>query len=152
AAETNAEAASALLASTGLPSADRARVLVPFTYWAGTPREEIQHDNDARALLPTSDEGFVSQLMAARAWTRLDDLEEVTAPTLVLHGHDDLLVPPSNARQLAGAISGARLELLPHCSHQVFTDQEARAAELVLAFTGDVDQSARPVHRKTVRR
>jgi 3-oxoadipate enol-lactonase len=92
--------------------------------------------------MPTSDEGFVSQLMASRDWTRVEDLGEVIAPTLVIHGHDDQLVPAANARQLVAAIPGARLQILAECGHQVFTDQERLAAEAVLSFTSDVDQAA----------
>jgi pimeloyl-ACP methyl ester carboxylesterase len=143
AAATNPEAASALQASVELPPADRARVVEPFTYWRGTPREEIDRDNVARAELPTTDAGFLSQLMATREWSRVFDLDAVTAPTLVLHGRDDQLVPAANAHQLAAAIPGARLELLGDCGHQVFTDQEQRAAEAVLAFTSEVEQTAR---------
>jgi 3-oxoadipate enol-lactonase len=139
---SNPLAAAALLASVQLPPDERARVLEPFIYWPGTPRNEIERDNEARSALPTTDAGFLSQLVASRDWTRADDLGELAVPTLVLHGRDDLLVPPSNAHQLAAAVPSSRLEILDECSHQVFTDQERLAAEVVLAFTDDVEHAA----------
>ena len=55
--------------------------------------------------------GLALQLEARRnhdAWSRL---QEIVAPTLVLAGRYDALAPPANARALAGAISGAKLEI-----------------------------------------
>jgi pimeloyl-ACP methyl ester carboxylesterase len=57
-------------------------------------------------------------------------------PTLVLHGLEDRLVDPTNAKILADAIPGARLELLPDASHVFFTDQPEATIALLLDFLG----------------
>lgn len=139
--EINPASATALISSVALLPADRVRVLEPYLYWPGTPRAEVERDSEVRASMPTSDAGFFSQLVATRDWTRVDDLAEVRVPTLVLHGQDDQLVPVANGHQLAAAIPDARLQVLPECGHQVFTDQEELAAHAVLAFTSEAEQA-----------
>jgi pimeloyl-ACP methyl ester carboxylesterase len=48
---------------------------------------------------------------ASRTHDAWDVLDKITAPTLVIHGTDDELTPPENARLIAGRIPGAELEL-----------------------------------------
>lgn len=47
----------------------------------------------------------------------MDRLDEIRAPTLVIHGERDTLVPLSAAREAARRISGARLEVIPGAGH-----------------------------------
>jgi len=51
-----------------------------------------------------------------------------------MHGETDRLVPPQNAKIIADAIPGARLVMLPHASHIMFTDQFAPARDALLDF------------------
>jgi pimeloyl-ACP methyl ester carboxylesterase len=44
-------------------------------------------------------------------------LHAITAPTLVIHGDSDPLIPPSGGRATAKAIPGARLMLVPGMGH-----------------------------------
>ena len=46
-------------------------------------------------------------------------LHEITAPTLVIHGNEDPLFPPGNARALASEIPGARLLMLSGVGHEM---------------------------------
>jgi 3-oxoadipate enol-lactonase len=66
--------------------------------------------------------------------------------TLVLHGLDDRLVPPTNGRELAGLIPGARLVEIPDAGHMIATDAEQVVASAVL----DHLEVARRPHRKTI--
>ncbi|QFZ19909.1 alpha/beta fold hydrolase [Saccharothrix syringae] len=68
------------------------------------------------------------------AW---DALPSITAPTLVVHGADDLFNPAANAPLLAGRIPGARLHLLPGARHAYFDEFRATASPLVLDFLSD---------------
>ncbi len=76
--------------------------------------------------------GLAPQLEARRhhdAWSRL---RQIVAPTLVVAGCFDGLAPPANARALAGAISGAELEIFDG-GHD-FLRQDPRAWPRISAF------------------
>ena len=45
------------------------------------------------------------------------DLAKIRVPTLVLTGEQDALTPPSRAREMADAIAGSRLVIVPDCGH-----------------------------------
>jgi proline iminopeptidase len=57
-------------------------------------------------------------------------------PTLVIHGEADLL-PVHVARELAGCIPGARLELVPAAGHMPFWEAPERFFALVETFLAD---------------
>jgi 3-oxoadipate enol-lactonase len=59
-------------------------------------------------------------------------LAQLRAPTLVIHGEQDMLVPVANARVLAREIPDAALEILPGAGHLFFWEAPERAAQLVL--------------------
>lgn len=50
---------------------------------------------------------------------RTDRLARITAPTLVLHGAEDPLVPPASGEATAAATPGARLRLLDDMAHDL---------------------------------
>jgi proline iminopeptidase len=59
--------------------------------------------------------------MAAPGETRRYDvtarLNEIRAPTLILVGDDDFILPPDHARRLHEGIPGSRLEIFEACGH-----------------------------------
>jgi len=64
--------------------------------------------------------GFVRQLQAiAAAQGRLERLQSLRVPTLVVHGDADILVPVENGRLVATAIPGARLVEIQGMGHDV---------------------------------
>jgi pimeloyl-ACP methyl ester carboxylesterase len=70
-----------------------------------------------RAWRPT---GTARQLLAIVAdGDRSALLASITAPTQVVHGADDPLVPPAAANDLAAKIPGAALELVPGMGHDL---------------------------------
>lgn len=72
------------------------------------------------------------------AYERLPDLR---VPTLVLHGTEDRLIDPANARTLAERIPGARLVVLQGAGHLYHSEQPGRADREVLAFVRDVERA-----------
>ncbi|HEV3002562.1 MAG TPA: alpha/beta fold hydrolase [Solirubrobacteraceae bacterium] len=58
-------------------------------------------------------------------------LEEISAPTLVVHGTADGMLPSSNSRLIAERIPGARLVELEGVGHLFWWEQPERSAELV---------------------
>jgi pimeloyl-ACP methyl ester carboxylesterase len=64
--------------------------------------------------------GFIRQLAAILAsGNRTQSLASVTAPTLVIHGADDPLVPPAHGRATARAIPGAKLLVVEGLGHGI---------------------------------
>ncbi len=64
--------------------------------------------------------GTGRQLLAIlAAHPRLESLQGVRVPTLVIHGQDDILVPIENGRLVASAVPGARLLELEGMGHDI---------------------------------
>jgi poly(3-hydroxyalkanoate) depolymerase len=77
---------------------------------------KVRSDPDLLDLfkgLVANDGGARYQLLAVLGWTSLPFLRFIRQRTLVLHGEQDCLVPPFNARLLAGLIPNAELHLVP---------------------------------------
>jgi 3-oxoadipate enol-lactonase len=58
-------------------------------------------------------------------------LPELRAPTLVVHGTLDEMLPVQNGHMIAGLIPGSRLEILDGVGHLFFWEEPQRSAELV---------------------
>jgi pimeloyl-ACP methyl ester carboxylesterase len=82
----------------------------------------------------TSPEAYMAQLRAAARYDTYDRLPDIAAPTLVLHGTDDPLLPPGNARILAERIPGAKLVLFEGARHAYLLEKQAEADAAVLDF------------------
>jgi pimeloyl-ACP methyl ester carboxylesterase len=79
-------------------------------------RERVAASYD-RCFYPA---GVARQLMAVLAsGDRTRELGRITAPTQVVHGTADRLVPPRAGRDTAAAIPGARLELIDGMGHDL---------------------------------
>jgi len=64
--------------------------------------------------------GFIRQTAAVVAHgSRRDLLQKITAPTLVIHGKRDILVPPRGALDTVLHIRGARIELIDDMGHDL---------------------------------
>jgi pimeloyl-ACP methyl ester carboxylesterase len=55
----------------------------------------------------------------AASGSRLSELQQIQAPTLVLHGTDDRLVPPTHAQLYAPLIPGVRVVWLDGVGHEM---------------------------------
>lgn len=73
-------------------------------------------------------------LVASNQHDAWDLLPAISAPTLVVHGSDDLLNPAANAPLLAERIPGARLHMISGARHAYFEEFRAVASPLVLDF------------------
>jgi poly(3-hydroxyalkanoate) depolymerase len=78
--------------------------------------------------------GYMSQLAAGAGWTSLPWLHRLRAPTLVLSGGADRIVPPVNARILAARIPDARLEVVPGAGHLLLMDHAEHCGQSIADF------------------
>jgi poly(3-hydroxyoctanoate) depolymerase len=88
-----------------------------------------------QAMRGPSRRGYLYQLLAVMGWTSWHRLHRVKAPTLVMMGADDPIVPPINGRIVASRLRRATLETVD-CGHLfVLTrpDETARRVERFVA-------------------
>ncbi len=97
-------------------------------------RDDAELYATARALAeerPVAREVITAQMQAIVAHDTSARLSEVRAPTLIVHGTADELIPVQNAHVIAGHMPEARLELLDGVGHLFFWELPQRSAELV---------------------
>jgi 3-oxoadipate enol-lactonase len=68
----------------------------------------------------------------------LDELPKIEIPTLVIGGTADMLTPPAYAKQMAKAIPGARLELVPDGGHMLMLERTDTVDQLIVDFAREV--------------
>jgi pimeloyl-ACP methyl ester carboxylesterase len=74
------------------------------------------------------------------------DKGTVTAPTLIIWGARDALLPGEDQRQLAAAIPGSRLVVYQETGHLVLWEQPDRVASDLTAFVEDLETAATGRH------
>lgn len=116
---------------------EAAEAIIPFIYDPGTPRSRIDEDMAIRRPWVQRPEGFMAQVLAIVTWEAYSRLSRIQAPTLVVHGESDRLVPSGNGELLAARISGAKLVMIPRASHIFVTDQPEAAHRAVLDFLAE---------------
>lgn len=80
---------------------------------------------------PVAVEVIMRQMQAIATHDTSASLGGIAAPTLVIHGTADEMLPAANGRAIAEAIPGARLELLEGVGHMFWVEQPVRSAELI---------------------
>lgn len=70
-------------------------------------------------------------------------LDRISVPTMVVVGEDDTLTPVAAARQIAEAISGARLEIVPDAGHLVNIEQPEKFNRILRDFLDEVSRDHR---------
>jgi 3-oxoadipate enol-lactonase len=119
-----------------MPAEEAVWASVPYNYAARTRSESAQRiaeDIAQRLRFPIEPGPYMAQLAAAIGHDAYGRLGAIRAPTLVVHGAEDRMVHPDNARLLADAIPGAELRLWPRTGHLLFTDEPAVDSD-VLSF------------------
>jgi pimeloyl-ACP methyl ester carboxylesterase len=88
----------------------------------------------ARLVNPSTPEGYRSQLRSLAGWSSLRWLHTLRAPTLVLAGDDDPLVPIANSHILARLIPDCRRYVVPGGGHLFMIDQPEDVVGVIDAF------------------
>ena len=94
---------------------------------AMAPKMLAVGDRDARLLeqvrgfmASSKPEGVIGALLGmAERPDATAQLAQIAAPTLVITGADDTVIPPAESEKLAQAIRGAQLEIIPGAGHLV---------------------------------
>lgn len=88
----------------------------------------------AKDPYPVQKHAYLRQLDATIAFDTTDRLGKITAPTLVLVGAEDILTPPFESAELARAIPGAEMRVLPRGGHGFAAEYPAEFNRAVAAF------------------
>jgi pimeloyl-ACP methyl ester carboxylesterase len=99
-------------------------------------RRQIETSYD-RSYYP---QGVGRQLAAVvKGGSRVEQLKTISAPTLVIHGADDLLVSIEAGRDTAQNIPGAQLEVIEGMGHELSPGLEDRLADLIADCASKAD-------------
>lgn len=137
-----------------LPAEEGLWASVPYLYAAGTCRRRaplIGEDIAQRLRQPLDPEAYGHQLAVARAHDAAARLTEITAPTLVVHGEEDRILPIDNGRRLAAGIAEARFMPLPGAAHAFPTDAPKANRALVSFLVSHSPQARRSAAPRTGR-
>ena len=111
-------------------------LLVPTLYARRTRehhRDRIAEDLRHRLAEPTPPLTTWAQLAAIAAHDTRHQLAELAGlPVTVVHGAEDVLVPPGRGAAIAAAIPGARLETVRPAAHLAAVEQAAAVNALIL--------------------
>jgi|tagenome__1003787_1003787.scaffolds.fasta_scaffold20948677_2 3-oxoadipate enol-lactonase len=126
---------------------------VPYSYAKRTRRHHghrIGHDIARRLAQRPGLVAYSHQLGAAATHSTLKRLPRIAAPTLVVHGDQDAVVPPANAQLLIDAIPDSELELRTDIGHLYYTDRprmDARIQRFLLSHTPELTGPAITIAR-----
>jgi pimeloyl-ACP methyl ester carboxylesterase len=73
--------------------------------------------------IPTSPKTFQRQLNAIMRFDSYEKLNNISKPTLIMHGKKDILVPPQNGEIIAGRIPNAKIKLFDDSAHALFAQE-----------------------------
>ncbi len=125
--------------AAGSAPAEFARQTMPLSFRSGWTQEhpaEFEEILAARLAHPTSPEVWRAQFDAAERFLGTGaDAGSITAPTLVIHGTQDQVVPAENGRLLAQLIPGARHHEMHGAGHLVHIEEPLAVADLIRTFT-----------------
>jgi pimeloyl-ACP methyl ester carboxylesterase len=121
-----------------LPAREAAWAFVPYNYGVRCRRhhlDRIVEDIARRLEVAYARAAYGAQLFAGVTHDALVTLRSVVAPTLVVHGTEDRVIPPENAALLADAIPDAALRLVDDVGHAYVTEWPGIDDEIA-AFIG----------------
>lgn len=87
---------------------------------------------------PTPLHAVQGHLKAIDQFEGCGDMGKIRAPTLVITGDSDPLIPPDNSRKLAAGIPGAQLCVLENASHFFWVEKPGETADALKAFFAKV--------------
>jgi pimeloyl-ACP methyl ester carboxylesterase len=122
-----------------MPAGEAATASVPFNYGPRCLREHpdrVAEDIRRRLAQPFPRRAYRAQMWAAALHNTYRRLERIEAPTLVLHGRHDRMIPAANARILAERIPRAKLRILQDAGHLYSTEQPEVDEDIARFFLG----------------
>lgn len=144
--------AQTFLVRAGAMGAEEAQwAAVPYTYAKRTRRsrpDRIAADIEHRLSSPPEALAYLHQAAAVAAHDAYERLNTLVAPTLVVHGEEDIFIPPANGVVLAERIPGAQLRLWPDAAHMYMIDQPAADEDIAAFLEGGTVAAVSPTGQR----
>jgi len=83
---------------------------------------------------PTPWETIGKHFLAVQSFDTYDRLPQIKAPTLIVHGDRDLLLPVGNAEILRERIPDSRVRIVPDVAHMFFWEKPEESAAAIVEF------------------
>ena len=131
------ETLAAIASTKGLNTEERVRENWGLAFsqrFAAEHPEEVERVISLRAESFVPEHAYTRQLQAAVAFDAAARVGAIEAPTLVITGDADAIVPHENSSNLAAAIPGATLRVVEGGSHAFFIEQAAAFNRTVVEF------------------
>lgn len=139
----SAETLQAIASTKGLNTEERVRenLLLAFSpEFVATRPEEVERVIRLRAENDVPEYAYLRQLQAAMAFDAEDRVSEIEAPTLVITGDADVIVPHENSANLASKIPNASLRVIEGGSHTFFIERPEEFNGAVIEFIRSLDK------------
>jgi 3-oxoadipate enol-lactonase len=127
----NAEKLAGAMASGDREKALRAGYEVNLSPTFRADEDAFATFHEMATKVPAAKEVIELQLQAIFGHDTSRRLGEITAPTLIIHGTVDGVLPFSNGEQIASLMPDARFEALEDVGHMFWWEQPQRSAELI---------------------
>lgn len=122
-----------------LPVSERARQTTPWLWnqeFIDKHPEAVEWYVGITTKYPTPTHGYACQAQAIMGHDTYERLPQIKAPTLVIAGDADRIIPAGNSEIIASRIPGAELVMLKNSGHGFFGDGAAEAIPAILDFLG----------------
>lgn len=123
------------------PSLEKMRHMMDlFAYDRSLITDELARMRYEASLQPGLQEAYASMFPEPRQrcvealCTPVSDLRHLPHETLIIHGREDKVVPPGNARKLNTYIANSQMHIFGKCGHWTQIEQSARFCRLVNDF------------------
>jgi 3-oxoadipate enol-lactonase len=113
---------------------ERMAALAPFAF-SSEPDEQLLAGFIGKKAADVQDPvGYQGQIDAALSHDAYDRLPAITAPTLILTGDDDHVIPGASSTVLHERIPGSRLEVMSRAGHLFFLERPDESVALLEEF------------------
>ena len=136
------ETLQAIASTKGLNTEERVRenLLLAFSHaFVSEQAEEVERVIALRAENDVPEYAYLRQLQAAIAFNAEERVANISAPTLVITGDADVIVPHENSLNLAAQIPAARLRVVEGGSHTFFIERPEEFNSAVIEFIKSLD-------------
>lgn len=136
------ETLQAIASTKGLNTSERVRenLLLAFSPdFVANQSEEVERVIALRAENDVPEYAYLRQLQAAMAFNAEERVADIKAPTLVITGDADVIVPHQNSTNLAAKIPNAKLRVIKGGSHTFFIERPEEFNDAVIRFIKSLD-------------